>query len=906
MKREAVSGIMMTLLLTSMLTLAFNIQLVKASETIYIRADGSIDPPTAPIHTTDNTTYTFTNHINGSIVVERNNTILDGNGFTLQGPESGHGVELDSVSGLTIRGMNIKGFDYGIYLHSSSNNTITGNAISYCAPYGIGLYWSSFNTISHNNIADNIYISGRGITIHSGSNNNKVTQNIIKNHDDYGIVLWGSTPPRYNEVYENNITDCRYIGIRLESGPNYVFRNYMSDNGNSVYGYVAYNNSVYENIIENGNQGIVLTRSSRYNMVFGNVINNCTYGIAIYSQYLGTSHSNDIFGNEIRHGDIGLRCSGRGNRLYHNNVVNYSEPAFSSGIDNAWDDGYPSGGNYWSDYNGTDLFSGPYQNETGSDGIGDTPYLIRFDSYDNYPLMKNWDATSPWDDDDNDGILNYLDVPNFSPVSSGALGTLLGFDWSVVISDIEREADYAYMMDGLYEWGVKSTDIQRFMFPIVMDLGNVMGALEWLGYYAPFVISDQMLNTAREHLCSDGHFRLLFFVHSDFEWGETHTVIAELVKALCSSGPALDKWLDFFIDYWRLTGFELYLLKGVYSVSANLIVDLGDFAESAYVWKDFHLTLLTLVGAFIMAKTAGAAAFAVLAAQAFAKAFQLFLDYIVFDHLKIRHRFLDLVKQFFIAVDPPGEKIVLQLRNATTDELLLGYDATSGSDISVFPYGIYSSDNDSGIMMLTRSVADYNFTVTRNVSNWSSLPYTLVTWDCMENTTVTTGGFLGLNQSVSVAMRVENDALEMPYLIVEADFSDLTPHVGDEVIVNINVTDHLGNTIEDANTTIVVGDQFILAQDLGNGKYQAILDTISMLGFYNVTIFTAGAPTGYLQGMTTYPLRVGTADIAITNVTCSKTVIGQNYTAYVNVIVQNNGNLNETFYLTHSHFSMEH
>jgi len=55
-----------------------------------------------------------------------------------------------------------------------------------------------------------------------------------------------------------------------------------------------------------------------------------------------------------------------------------------------WDDGYPSGGNYWSDYNGTDFHWGPDQSKMGSDGIGDTQYVI--DEYivvnqDNYPLV---------------------------------------------------------------------------------------------------------------------------------------------------------------------------------------------------------------------------------------------------------------------------------------------------------------------------------------------------------------------------------------------------------------------------------------------------------------------------------------------------------------------------------------
>ena len=54
---------------------------------------------------------------------------------------------------------------------------------------------------------------------------------------------------------------------------------------------------------------------------------------------------------------------------------------------NVWDDGYPSGRNYWSDYNGMDEKSGPNQDLPGSDGIGDTPYVIDENNQDRYPLM---------------------------------------------------------------------------------------------------------------------------------------------------------------------------------------------------------------------------------------------------------------------------------------------------------------------------------------------------------------------------------------------------------------------------------------------------------------------------------------------------------------------------------------
>jgi hypothetical protein len=60
------------------------------------------------------------------------------------------------------------------------------------------------------------------------------------------------------------------------------------------------------------------------------------------------------------------------------------------------DSGYPAGGNFWSDYHGLDLYRGIYQNETGSDGIGDVPYFISQNHTDRYPLMNRWDSSVPF------------------------------------------------------------------------------------------------------------------------------------------------------------------------------------------------------------------------------------------------------------------------------------------------------------------------------------------------------------------------------------------------------------------------------------------------------------------------------------------------------------------------------
>ena len=96
-----------------------------------------------------------------------------------------------------------------------------------------------------------------------------------------------------------------------------------------------------------------------------------------------------ITGNTLSVGNAtGIAAySANGVQVYHNNFLKNLVQAFDQTGQNAWDNGYPSGGNFWSDYPGVDDCSGPQQNICPSpDGIGDTPYVFNYNQ-DHYPLM---------------------------------------------------------------------------------------------------------------------------------------------------------------------------------------------------------------------------------------------------------------------------------------------------------------------------------------------------------------------------------------------------------------------------------------------------------------------------------------------------------------------------------------
>jgi len=105
---------------------------------------------------------------------------------------------------------------------------------------------------------------------------------------------------------------------------------------------------------------------------------------------------------------------GSNNTIYNNNFA-YNWYQAVDKKTNTWDGGYPTGGNYWSDYAGVDIFQGIGQNLTGSDGIGDMPYdIAKGVNQDTYSLMAIIANASPMPNVAPSALFSYYPIQPFS------------------------------------------------------------------------------------------------------------------------------------------------------------------------------------------------------------------------------------------------------------------------------------------------------------------------------------------------------------------------------------------------------------------------------------------------------------------------------------------------------------
>lgn len=252
---------------------------------------------------------------------------------------------------------------------------------------------------SSNIIVKNLNLSHNLSGVLLAYTNDSFVVNVTASTNERGIYMVYS---HSNTVVNSNFFGNEWCGIStISSTDNFIARNTLRNNkfafrlSHSFPLLPCYstNNVICGNTVENCMDGVYFEESND-NQLSGNlIVDNKRYGIV-----LDGSTGNSIYKNLIESNEYGIWVyRSNNNMLYWNNFVNNTAQvdifSYYPSV-NTWDSSYPSGGNYWSNYNGTDAYRGPYQNVTGSDDLGDTPYVFGSSNQDRYPLFHSSNGNS--------------------------------------------------------------------------------------------------------------------------------------------------------------------------------------------------------------------------------------------------------------------------------------------------------------------------------------------------------------------------------------------------------------------------------------------------------------------------------------------------------------------------------
>jgi parallel beta-helix repeat protein len=232
------------------------------------------------------------------------------------------------------------------------------------------------------------------------SQNITLVNNTLSNHffsrDAFGLYIGDGSE---NVVLRNNnISNNNHDNMIIDRAKKVTLRN------NVVSGYANSWDGVWivdseevdlvENIITNNTgAGVTLWRASSVNLYRNTICYNEKGIRALQSR--DNNFTENIIMRNIVYG-IDLESSSHLS-IYHNSLNNTCQLSIHDISNSSWDDGYPSGGNYWSDYNGT---------EFDDFGIGREPYIIDENNSDMFPLKSPYLSG----DINHDLVVNIVDI----------------------------------------------------------------------------------------------------------------------------------------------------------------------------------------------------------------------------------------------------------------------------------------------------------------------------------------------------------------------------------------------------------------------------------------------------------------------------------------------------------------
>ena len=439
-------------------------------------------------------------------------------------------------------------------------------------------------------------------------------------------------------------------------------------------------------------------------------------------------------------------------------------------------------------------------------------------------------------------------------------------DLTIRLYQILPNGDLEAYREALEDWGLKFYEFTKIHACWLLEIGEVDKLLDLIQSNVPDILTPSRRQLFNEYLSDDGSFRIVLTSMSDFSElkSSTFTELFEILVKIFLHQPMLKVNYDTFqkfketfkIFFKTCVGSNQYITRlklrpdflkvGAISLFKSFIMELSNYYNfeltrlkisnnvlSSSVITSFKIItencdaiydsikLATKIANVIVSGGTNPLAFIKLGT----KAITFYLDYQMHYEAGEYGWFIDKLYAVCSFIDPPVAKLDLQIRNATTGEILLGYDPITNTTRYFCDFGFFTGDLESQFALIDPAFGPLNISIINSHldPNQSYVYLNQSVFFGLTNRTEVfhTFSYIQSNQSISTIVNYNaGDGLTFNQVQIEM------LNVG-STWTTVKVMDINNNTLDGATLEAFLSDVKILYtfQQLSAGVYNLTFDS---------------------------------------------------------------------------------